>query len=167
MHLAMIQCDTIGMWLGANCCIHTHSHLEMCVCCSAEKEKAAKKTSQQTNDETTTLTSMWLRVVLLDRHNIWDVHGCRSHTFRLFYCIYYILHTKIIDRTLPSRGIFCHCKHQMQTKTKTSESNACKVCEGIEKDERIGVRFALIMIKIKSSKAVNIMSLSTINKACN
>lgn len=38
------------------------------------------------------------------------------------------------------------------------------VCEG--KMRQIGVRFALILIKIMSSKAVNIMSLSTINKAC-
>lgn len=78
-----------------------------------------EKTNDDDNDsdETTTfIRSMWLRVVLLDRHNIWDVHGCRSHTFCLFYCIYYILHTKIIDR---SRGIFCILHTHTYSKCKT------------------------------------------------
>lgn len=57
---------------------------------------------------------MWLRVVLLDRHNIWDVHGCRSHTFCLFYCIYYILHTKIID-PLRYGAYFLHLQNEKKT----------------------------------------------------
>lgn len=50
MHLGMIQCDTIGMWLGANCCTYTQIYLQLYLlqCRDSTKNKIKKMTTTTT-----------------------------------------------------------------------------------------------------------------------
>lgn len=120
----MIQCDTIGMWLGANCFLQVWVWICVFVRCSAVKSPPqiciyimcwmkrvwVKHTQTHTHSHIIhwTVSSMWLlRVVLLDRHNIWDVHGCRSHTT---FCLIllYLLHSAYKNYRFDLKtGIHC------------------------------------------------------------
>lgn len=118
---------------------------------------------------------MWLlRVVSLDRHNIWDLHGCRSHTTFWLYFIVFITfciqklsirlengHSLHLAKPKWSKkaNVAIKCQSHRSTGEKSNsglnfkldihiETTTKKISSKLVLDFRI-----LIMIEIKSSKS--------------
>lgn len=79
---------------------------------------------RQAKTHTHTRLSMWLlRVVLLDRHNIWDVHGCRSHTNILPAILLYLLHSAYKNYRFDLKtGIHCIWPNKWERTEKNHQS---------------------------------------------